>query len=147
MQIEIERCDRLLDPGERVGRKRVEIFHGRRPVEGAVAVHGERHAGLEQRQRCLDPMQRPSGEFRPTDLDLELGVALAHGAAYFFAERGNVVVGAIVTAARIDGDLGATRRAAVTARQQAPQRLAGRLCGEIPQRGVDQPDQRPGRSP
>src|SRR5215208_311721 len=57
MQIIVERIYRLLDPGERKPGKRVCIFDGLIEREGAVAVDGKRHAGLQESEHGLDAHQ------------------------------------------------------------------------------------------
>src|SRR5881394_459592 len=48
MQLEVERMDRFLDPGQRIGLKRVKILDGLVAVESAVAIGRETHAAIKQ---------------------------------------------------------------------------------------------------
>ncbi len=134
----IERRRRLLDPGERIGRERLDVAQRRCAIEGAVAVDRERHTLLKHAQHGLDAPQ-VRVERGASDLDLETPVTLAGGAPHIVAETFDIAGRPIVPAAGIDRDRCRDRPLVVAPRQQAPQRLVLDLAGEIPQRGVDQP--------
>src|SRR5262245_43021130 len=103
MQFVIKRMHRLLDPGEGVTRQRLGVGKSLRTREGAVAVDGERHAGLEHGQGRLDP-PNIFGQGDATDLDLESPMSSRDGPANLLAQLADIVVLAIMAATRIDID-------------------------------------------
>src|SRR4051794_4677900 len=119
MQLEVQRMDRFLDPGQRIGLERIKILDGLVAVETAVAVDREAHTSLQQAEHGVDAFDIGS-QARAADLNFEAPMALADGAAHIIAEAGDVVRRAVMAAAGINRDLGIGAGFAVTPRQHAP---------------------------
>src|SRR5262245_157668 len=101
MELEIERMNRLLDPGQRIGLERFKILHGLGPIERAVAVDREAHPAREHPEHGFDAFDVVD-ELRAADLDLEAAVALTDGALHVVPQPRDVVYVAVVAAAGVD---------------------------------------------